>query len=384
MKIGYDAKRAFTNTSGLGNYSRYVISWMMARFPKDEYALFTPRRDALFKDFYPTKANAEVILPTGLSKKFSSLWRTFGLRAAFQKHQVDIYHGLSNELPYGLDCKKTKLVVTIHDLIFLRYPELYAPLDRLIYRKKFKHACDIAHQIVAISQQTAQDLQEFLQINPDKIQVIYQDCDPVFHVISEKEAQNAIRVKYRLPQEFILCVGTLEKRKNQLHLLMAWHTAGAPMPVVFIGRKTEYYKEIMAFLQTHGLTEKVMFLPYIPFEELPLIYQLATLFVYPSIFEGFGIPIVEALNSGVPVITSTGSCFAEAGGTAARYVSPTDPDALAQAMLEILGSPAIQTEMIQQGFLHAQTFRPEITIPQLHRVYEQVLSGNFRLKRKLF
>jgi glycosyltransferase involved in cell wall biosynthesis len=375
MKIGFDAKRAFTNTSGLGNYSRFVISGMMAHFPQEEYALFTPRKNALFQDFFPPVAKTQVVQPDGLGKRFSSLWRTFGLRAALPKHGVQVYHGLSNELPYGLDRNRTKLVVTIHDLIFLRFPELYPTIDRYIYRKKFKDACDMAHQIVAISEQTAQDLEEFFGVGRDKVQVVYQDCDPVFQLIPEKQAQNAIREKYALPQEFILCVGTLERRKNQLHLLKGWHTAGAPAPLVFIGRKTEYYKEMQAFITQHRLQEKVLFLPYIPFQELPIIYQLATLFVYPSIFEGFGIPIVEALNSGVPVITSTGSCFSEAGGPATRYVSPTDVDGLAQAIQEILSSPDLQKQMVQQGLEHAQIFRPEVTIPQLHGVYEQVLKG---------
>ncbi|WP_207432710.1 glycosyltransferase family 4 protein [Sabulibacter ruber] len=373
MKIGYDAKRAFTNTSGLGNYSRFVISGMMVHFSKDEYSLFTPRKNDLFKNFFPPVAKTQVVLPNGLGKRFSSIWRTFGLRAALPKHGVQVYHGLSNELPYGLDRQKTKLVVTIHDLIFLRFPELYPTIDRYIYRKKFKDACDAAHQIIAISEQTAQDLEEFFGVTREKVQVVYQDCDPVFQQFLEKEALNAIQEKYQLPAQFILCVGTLERRKNQLHLLKGWLAAGTPVPLVFIGRKTEYHKEMLAFIQQHDLEQKVLFLPYIPFEELPAIYQLATLFVYPSIFEGFGIPIVEALNSGVPVITSTGSCFSEAGGSAARYVSPTDAEALAQAIQEILSSSELQKQMVKLGLEHVQTFRPEVTIPQLHQVYERVL-----------
>ncbi|RNI25928.1 glycosyltransferase family 4 protein [Rufibacter latericius] len=374
MKIGYDAKRAFTNTSGLGNYSRFIISGMMAHYSQNEYALFTPRRNDLFKDFYPPLAKTQVVLPNGLGKRFSSIWRTFGLRGAMPRHGIQVYHGLSNELPYGLDRHKTKLVVTIHDLIFLRFPELYPTLDRYIYRRKFKAACESAHQIIAISEQTAQDLEEFFGVGREKVQVIYQDCDPVFQQISGKEALNAVKEKYGLPAEFILCVGTLERRKNQVHLLKGWHAAGAPIPLVFIGRKTDYHKEMLAYIREHSLEKKVVFLPYIPFQELPLIYQMATLFVYPSIFEGFGIPIVEALNSGVPVITSTGSCFSEAGGAGTRYVSPSDTEELAQAIQEVLSSPDLQKQMIKQGLEHAQIFRPQVTLPQLHQVYEQVLA----------
>ncbi|TXK37398.1 glycosyltransferase family 4 protein [Pontibacter qinzhouensis] len=376
IRIGYDAKRAFNNTSGLGNYSRFVISSQLEHNPEQEYRLFTPKVNTLFKDFYPATPTAQVVLPQpGLQKRLASLWRVFGMASTLRSHQINLYHGLSNELPYGLTRAGVKSVVTIHDLIFLRFPELYKPLDRLIYTQKVKYACQQSDHIVSISEQTRQDLITYLKIDGSRISVVYQDCDPVFHQPLSPEHLQQVKTKFNLPHSYIVCVGTLEKRKNQLQLLKAWHQQGLAdaAHVVFVGRKTPYAAELENFVQQHGLQAKVHFLPYISFQELPAIFQLARLFVYPSIFEGFGIPIVEALNSGVPVITSTGSCFQEAGGPKSLYANPADATALGNQMAKALTDEALRQEMIRAGHVHVQQFRAAHTAAQLQQLYERVL-----------
>ncbi|KAA5548670.1 glycosyltransferase family 4 protein [Adhaeribacter rhizoryzae] len=376
MKIGLDAKRAFNNTSGLGNYSRFVISGLAERFPADEYFLFTPRVAETFRQFHSATNQVKVITPTNWHKALPALWRTFGLGADLRKQNIGLYHGLSNELPAGLPAS-LKQVVTIHDLIFIRYPELYKPIDRQVYHYKFRYACHRADKIIAISEQTQQDIIQHYKIPEDKIEVIYQDCNPIFHQLLPAENLQEIRQKYNLPATFILCVGTLEPRKNQLQLLRAWHRAGlaADLPVVFIGRATAYKQELEAFIQENNLRNKLIFLPYIPTEELPAIYQLAYLFVYPSVFEGFGIPILEALNSGVPVITSTGSCFSEAGGEAALYANPNNIDQLADLLTQAAQNQQLRTTMIQKGLEQALRFRPEKTITPIHQLYVDLLAG---------
>lgn len=373
MHIGFDAKRAFTNNSGLGNYSRFVISSLLHGFPHHDYRLYTPRVNENFQNFYPATAPAQLVKPQGLWKKFSSLWRVLGLASSIKKHQLDIFHGLSNELPVSIRKTKAKAVVTIHDLIFLRYPELYKPLDRAIYNYKFRSACEQAHRIIAISQQTKQDIIDYYHTDPAKIEVIYQDCDSIFHQTFSSQSKKAIRKKYSLPEKYLLCVGTLEPRKNQFNLLKAWHNSGAAIELVFVGKRTAYVEQLENYIKEHKLEAAVHFMPYIPFQELPAIYQMATTFAYPSIFEGFGIPILEALNSGVPVVTSTGSCFSEAGGKAALYVAPDNVHALAQAIYEASTNQPLRNQMIKDGYEHALRFRPEVTIAQLHRLYEQVL-----------
>lgn len=374
MRIGYDAKRAFNNTSGLGNYSRFVISAMARLFPKHKYALFTPKQSTRFRSFYPPTPGVSVIEPTGLNAKIPGFWRVFNQLSDIKKQKVELFHGLSNELPVGLSKAGVKSVVTIHDLIFLRFPELYKPIDRLIYKRKFAAACRQADKIVAISEQTKTDIIEFFGTAPEKIEVIYQDCDPVFHLAPEPEFQESVKRRYALPDNYLLCVGTLEKRKNQLDLLQAWHQAGTGLDLVFVGRTTRYAQLLHEYIAQHKLAAKVHFLPYVAFNELPAIYRLATVFAYPSVFEGFGIPILEALNCEVPVITSTGSCFSEAGGPGSIYVEPGNVNALAEAIKKLAQNETLRLEMKKLGLEHAQKFRPEITVKQLEALYRKVLA----------
>jgi glycosyltransferase involved in cell wall biosynthesis len=375
MRIGFDAKRIFNNNSGLGNYSRFVLSALHRLFPQESYYLYTTTLKGAHTKFLAAAPRVNRRLPNKLYQFFPGWWRTRGLGADLLKENIQLYHGLSNELPLGLS-PQIKAVVTIHDLIFKRYPALYKPLDRWVYDFKFKYACHRADVIIAISERTKQDIIQYYNITATKIKVIYQDCDPLFHRLLPAAELETTKQKYHLPDKYILCVGTLEPRKNQLYLLKAWVQAKlADIPIVFIGRATAYKQELLAFIQTHKVTNQVIFMPYIPTPDLPAIYQLAHLFVYPSVFEGFGIPILEAINSGIPVITSTGSCFAEAGGNAAQYADPDNITQLADLLVQITTQPTLRGQMIQAGFQQAQVFRAEKTIPVLHQLYQDLVAA---------
>jgi glycosyltransferase involved in cell wall biosynthesis len=310
--------------------------------------------------------------PRGVfSRAFPAVWRTFHIPRDFEKSRLDIYHGLSSELPVDFRRRRMKLVVTVHDLIFLRYPGFYSPIDRQTYYWKSRHACAKADAILAVSQQTKQDITDFLKVPADRIQVIYQACAPVFFEQASAAGKTKVIERYKLPENFILFVGTIEERKNLLTLVKAWERLrDAEINLVMVGKRKSHFNSVASYLRRQGLENRVQFLENVPSEDLPAIYQLARLFVYPSLFEGFGIPIIEALASRVPVISSCGSCFTEAGGPGSRYVEPGDEESLAHEIRMVLSSEPLKKEMIAQGLSYVQRFRPKNIAGQMMEFYQ--------------
>lgn len=371
MRIGFDAKRAFFNRSGLGSYSRDTISILATHYPDHEYLLYTPSHRG--EPLYVPMAHCNVREPDGpLAAKFPAVWRTFGLTAQLKRDKPDLYHGLSHEIPAGISRSGIKSVVTIHDLIFLRYPSFYPATDRLIYDYKFRYSCKNADLIIAISEQTKKDIIQFFHIPEKKIKVVYQGCNPRFYIPLSQEVKKAILTKYGLPSGYILCVATIEERKNQLVILEALQKGQFDIPVVFAGREKEYSRKLKKFISDHQL-KNIFFTGQVPAEDLPGLYQNASLFVYPSVFEGFGIPILEALNSGVPVITSGESCFPEAGGEGSLYVDVDQPEALAEAIGKVLENESFSKDMVERGYRHAAKFREPVIARNLMNVYESLI-----------
>jgi glycosyltransferase involved in cell wall biosynthesis len=369
MKIGYDAKRAFSNFTGLGNYSRWLIKSVASFYPEYQYLLYTPKiKPDKRLDFLHLLGSILTVLPS--SKIFTSWWRTKGIVNDLKRDNVDLYHGLSHELPIGINSSGIKSVVTIHDLIFMRFPQYYGAVSRAIYKLKVKYACEQADKIIAISQKTKDDIIELLNINAEKIEVIYQGCDPAFKRHRHNEEKAAISRKYNLPETFILTVGTIEERKNLALIIKALPLLKQDIKLVVIGRKTPYFNTVWALIVKNKLEERVRFLQDVSFDDLPVIYQAATLFVYPSTYEGFGIPVLEALNSGIPVIAATGSCLEEAGGPDSLYVSPDDEVTLAKKIDELLSDQSLKENMIAQGLKYALNFDDQKLTAQLMQLYK--------------
>jgi glycosyltransferase involved in cell wall biosynthesis len=348
MNIGFEAKRFFTNYTGLGNYNRFIVEAMSKHAPSNQYFLYTPKKknNEEVNEIIGRK-NIEVVVPEGVYSFLTSAWRTFGINSARATKSLDIFHGLSQELPFNLS-PQTKKVVTVHDLIFLRYPKFYNPIDIAIYKAKVKSACERADLIVAISSQTAEDIIDFLKIDSRKIAVVYQGIHPNFKRQISIEEKARVRDKYQLPEKFVLNVGTIEQRKNVKVLIdaLALMPETLHLPVVIVGRATAYLDEVMRVAAEKKVSEKISIINNASFYDLPSIYQLAHVFVYPSLFEGFGIPLVEAIEAGVPVITSTGSCFSEAAGPSSLYVNPGNAEELANALIQVLESHSLRQEMI--------------------------------------
>ena len=371
MKIGFDAKRLFLNNTGLGNYSRDLVRGVLEQAKENDYFLYTTGGEIDLKTkFLKDHPNAEIVYPSGLYKKMKSYWRSVKLERELIKNGVEVYHGLSHEIPRKNKLSKIKYVVTIHDLIFLRFPENYNRIDRKIYKKKVEYACKTADKIIAISEQTKRDLIEFLNVPENKIEVIYQSCAKSFHHISDYRYRDLIKNKYNLPENYILYVGTIEKRKNLATLIEAIGKSNTKLPLVAVGKQTDYTKEVMAMVDKYNLGNQVALLQNVSFLDLPSIYQSANLFVYPSFFEGFGIPVLEALYSKTPVIAAIGSCLEEAGGPNSIYIDPKNSDELASAIDRVIENPELQLEMKEKGFEYAQNFTSENQAKEVLEIYE--------------
>jgi len=326
MNIAFDAKRAFHNYSGLGNYSRLLIHSLSNLYQENQYFLYTPKYKPHPLHDFALNENCKIIVPNGVASWLpSSFWRTFFMVNHINTQNVDVFHGLSGELPVSkLNMPK---VVTMHDLIFMRFPEYYATFDRKMYEKKFIHACNVADKIIAISKQTAEDCIQFLGADARKIEIAYQSCDPIFFTASKNEE---VIKKYNLPDRFILSVGTIEARKNLLSLVKALQYMDDDVSLVALGGKTPYTAQVEEYIKANNLTQRVQLIHNATFRDFPAIYAAAAAFVYPSVFEGFGIPVLEALAVGTPLATSNVSSMPEVGGDAVLYFDPHNIEDIAE------------------------------------------------------
>ncbi len=372
MIIGFDAKRAAFNRTGLGNYSRYVIDIMSDLLPDDQHLLYVPStRKAPFLESLLQKSQVVRKNPdTSFGKKLSSVWRTKGIVKQMQCDGVELFHGLSNELPIGIQHSGIKSVVTIHDLIFLRYPRFYKPIDRFIYNLKFRYACKVADKVITVSECTKRDIVELYGTPTDKIEVVYQGCDPVFTQMVDAEILKSVSLKYNLPKEFILYVGSIEERKNLLLAVKALKHLKQDIPLVAVGKRTAYTAQIEKYIEDEGLQDRVQMIHNVPFADLPSFYQLGKLFVYPSLYEGFGIPIIEAIHGGLPVIAAKGSCLEEAGGPDSIYVDPHDEQELAIAFDRVLSDESLRQRMISAGKEYVKRFDPKQHALEILSVYK--------------
>lgn len=370
FRIAFDAKRAYHNSSGLGNYARDLIRAVSHTLPESEIYLMDPEpgRDSSFS--IDAKRVSRIGPTRWISKKLPSVWRSGGMVKDLLELNINIYHGLTNEIPKGISKKGIKTVVTIHDLIFERYPQWYPLIDRSIYRYKSKYAAKHADLIIAISQQTKDDLISFYGIPEEKIRVVYQGCHPAFKQEPSYLFHQRLREKYHLPEKFVLNVGTIEPRKNG-HILAEAMASLPGIPLVMVGKPNDdYFEKVKSslsaetpFIHLSGMT----------MQELAGIYQMADLFVYPSTFEGFGIPIIEALFSKTPVISTEGGCFSEAGGPDSLYVPSGDVKALSHAIAKVWNNPVKAEAMKNAGWDYVQRFRDDQIIYDIISVYEGLL-----------
>ena len=363
MKIAYDAKRIFSSVSGLGNYSRDLVRILSKIFPENQYVLISKKTSEKGKAILGLANVSHVKTSKG------TLSRQFKMGMDAQNLGADIFHGLSGELPLKWNKKPIKKVVTIHDLIFERFPEYYTWLDRRIHFWKFKKAAVAADKIIAISEQTKLDIIHYLKVPESKIEVVYQGCHASFKEKQSQEILDQIKEKFNLPEKFLLNVGTIEPRKNLLNVVKA--LKDSKIPLVVVGTKKPKYFKLIEKEIRKGKVE-VHFLQGVSMEELSAIYKIAEIFIYPSFFEGFGIPVIESLYSETVVITSNTSCLPEAGGPDSVYIDPKNVADIRAKIIFLWSNEPERKRRAEKGLEFVQKFNDDVIARDVMKVYESL------------
>lgn len=353
LRIGFDAKRYFTNKRGLGNYSRNLVL-LLQMAPNLELYLFSSSSKA--------SDRLTVIYPKGIYAFFKSLWRSFFIVKNIYESNIQIFHGLSNEIPFFIDKSRCKTIVTIHDVQFKILPDEYGFIDKIIYDFKTKYAVRNAHKIIAISEKTKQDLIHFYEIKGEEIQVIYQHCNPLF-------SKDKIEV---LPkQNFFLSVGMHDSKKNFENILRAFKIfleTNLAYRLVAVGAKNKHSLGMQQMAHKLGISAHVDF--HFDIDDLALLrfYENAEVLVFPSLYEGFGLPIIEALFNSCKVITTESSATREAGGDVAIYCDDS-AESVANAMFKSICTECDIVKMEN----HLQQFSPKNIAKKWGQVYENLI-----------
>ncbi len=355
--------------AGIHQYSSRLLTHLPEQAPRFDYHAFVMDRG------YTPPPGVSVQRPAWLPANPPGriLWEQ--TRAAWESRRLALLHGFAYALPL---ISHIPTVVTVHDLTFILFPEAFPQSKQRYLSYITARSCRQARVVIADSQATARDLQRYLNVPAAKIQVIYTGVDDRYQLLPAEQV-SAYRQRQGWPQRFILMVGTLEPRKNHLLLIEAYaryrQNARHPLPLLIGGGKGWHFQHIFQQVQALGLEDDVRFLGFVPWEELPWLYNAATLFVYPSLYEGFGLPVAEAMRCGLPVITSNVSSLPEVAGDAALTVNPKDVDALAVAMLHLLEeAPERLQTMRTRGIHQAARFTWERTAAQTADVYTAVLN----------
>lgn len=380
LTIGLDAKRIVRNGTGLGSYGRTLANDLAAT-ECVQLRLYAPDagRDDLRCQVHE-RENLSFVYPHSPSlislfaSPYKAYWRSRGIVKQLKADGVQVYHGLSGELPIGIRKAGIRSVVTIHDLIFLRHPEYYHWIDVQIYHRKFLQTLREADRIVAISECTRRDICELGGVPKEKIDLIYQSCSPRFSAQVPSETIHQVRAKYQLPQRYVLSVGSIEERKNTLLLVMSLPMLPDDVHVVLVGRETKYAQKVASQAERCSVGHRLHLLHGVPDQDLPAIYALADVFAYPSRYEGFGIPIIEAIRMGLPVVACTGSCLEEAGGPDNLYVNPDEPEAMAHAIEQLLQGAEGREERIERSRQYIRCFENTGAARQFIEIYHSLTS----------
>ena len=369
MRIGIDYTAAVHQRAGIGRYARGLVRALAQLDRENEYLLLVagrPKEEGTFPPNFRLR-----YLP--LSPHWATiLWQRLRvpLPADLFTGPLDLFHSPDYALP---PLRRGKRVLTIHDLSFLRYPEGADPRLRWYLTQAVPRSIGQADLVLADSQNTKSDLIELLGVEVGRVEVLYPGVEERFHPLDEGSLA-PVRARYSLDFPFILTVGTLEPRKNHVGLLQAYSLLKGRYPhrLVIAGGKGWLYEGIFQEVERLSLEERVFFLGYVPEEDLPALYNLADLFVFPSLYEGFGLPPLEAMACGTPVVVSDLSSLPEVVGDGALLVPPQEVEALAEAMEKALSDPSLREELRSKGLERARRFTWSEAAKRLLAIYKRV------------
>lgn len=362
MRIGFDARRYFLNRTGLGDYSRNLIQHLHLADPSIEMHLYASSAG----EHYPAPDFAKLHLK---GKSPSFYWRNFGIPNTLQRDRIQLYHGLSNELPLGIGRAEIPALVTIHDLLFIRYPGHYAHFDRNIYLFKTKRACKLAHHIITISETTKKDLMHFLEMPEEKISVV----PPIATFTPKKQSISGV-----IPRNadkstpYILCVSSFQTRKNLERLIDAYHEAKTDYRLIIAGRKGETSRNCAVLVSEKKSGRKAELKFDVGHQEMEMLFNEASAFIYPSIYEGFGMPVLDALHHQLPILTGAGTSMQEIAGDAGIYFDPLQKESITAA-IEQFSAPTFDAQHYKNLTNERLTlFSHEVISKKLINIYRKI------------
>jgi glycosyltransferase involved in cell wall biosynthesis len=368
MRIAFDGTTLTPGRTGVGYYTEHLLQHLAREVEAtgDEIVVVSNKPIDTQQPLPP-----HVRVHDGHRFPVRIGWMQVRARRALDAVRPDVAHFTNGMMPVG---SPVSTIVTVHDMSLRLYPQCH-PLRRLLLNRPLMHvAIRQATSIVTVSESARRDLLRLHGIAADRVSVVHEAASPAFHPITDQSTLDRVRVRYRLPARFVLYVGTIEPRKNLSRLVEAFARArrrGIPHHLVCVGPYGWSSRDLTGRIERLGMTDAVHFTGYAPFDDLPAIYNLGELFVFPSMYEGFGLPVVEAMASGTPVITSNTSSLGEIAGDAACTVDPTSIDAIADALVGVATDDAWRRELSARGLRRAAAFSWTQTAKEMLAVYHR-------------
>jgi glycosyltransferase involved in cell wall biosynthesis len=366
MKIAIDVHSLGAQAGGNETYYRQLIQELVADESDNQYTLFYTHSSAL------TAVSADPRFTFVQVPKNPVARICFSLPAKLWQIKPDIFHCQYIQPPFG----KVPTAVTIHDLAFEHFPEFFHPLEAIRMKKLVRWTVRRADHIVTVSRFSADDIAQRYRVPRERITVTYQAASERFRPRDKHECQEYLARAYGIDVPFILYVGRLQARKNLPHLIEAYARArrhGVAEKLVLVGKRDFQAELLESRIKELGLESCVLFPSYVSHEDLPLFYNAAEVFVFPSFFEGFGLPVIESMASGLPTITSRGSSLEEVSGDAALLIDPADTECIAAALERVLGDPELRRNLSERGLRQSAQFKAGNLGTQLLDLYRSLL-----------